>query len=420
MTSLSKPHSPPSGTRHIARHVLILACAATLAISALGACSKSDDQSSGAQGQGGPPGGGPPGGGPPGGGAPQSVLAERAVGGTLIQYTSFTGEILADSYVELTAQEAGTLETLEVQEGDEVTSGQVIGRLDRELQLRRFAEAESALATSRARVRQAQAELESLERDIARKEPLVAGGAIPSTELEALHDRAIVLESSIQLAQAQVAEARQDLASRHTDLGRRQITAPFDGRVVTRHLHAGAVVSASTPIITLVDESSLEFVAQVSERRINELREGATAELYFDAAPEMVMTATLKRIGSLVDRNARTIELRFIVQPGDLELRHGMFGRGRLAIGELPGAVHVAQEAIEQTAEGLQVWRIVDNVAAPVEVEVVLESGRRRAVTNIEAGDLVITSPTTRLQSGSSVRVIDNGPQANSASDGPT
>lgn len=351
--------------------------------------------------------------GPPGERPAQSVLVAVAERGPFVQYTTFTGEVLADRHVELTAQESGVLQTLEVDEGDLVEEGQRIGQLDTDLQRRRVAEAETALATAQARVQQARADRRQLERDIERRRPTVERGAAPASELDALVDRTDVLESAIALAEAQVAEARQALASRRTELERRRVVAPFSGRVATRHLNAGAVVSSSTPILTLVDENTLEFVAQVSERRIASLRPDAAAEIRFDTSPDEVFTARLHRVGSIVDRQARTVELRFTVDAESITLRHGMFGRGRLAVAEVEDAVHIPQEALEEHEGQSRVWRVVDETVEPVDVEVLLESGRRRAVTQIEEGDRVITSPTTRLQRGARVRVVD--PDAGSA-----
>ena len=351
--------------------------------------------------------GGPPGAGGPRGPAP--VLAATATRERFVAYATFTAELLADRVVDVTALEAGQIVELLVREGALVAEGEVLARLDDDLQRRRRVEADASLRSAQARMRQAEVELTNHERELARRRPLQERGAMPLAEWQALEDRLATLVAAREVAAALVEEARQQRDSRQADLTRRVVRAPFAGRVVARHIEAGAVVGTTTALLTLLDEESLELVAHLSEARLPVLREGARASFRLEVDPSTAFTGYVTRVGDTVEREARTVEVRFRpeLQAPAVPLRHGMFARGRLEIEVVEDAVVVPQEALEPAeGGGVRAWRIVEGQASPVDLTVLLRAERRAAVTELQAGDRVITSPTTRLQPGSPVRIL--------------
>lgn len=348
----------------------------------------------------------PPGAGPGQGPSPvvEVVLAER---GALTRTMAFTGEVLADRMVELTPLESGQLVDVSVDEGETVRAGAVLARLDDDVQDRRRREADAARRAAQAQVAQAVAERDRHAREVERRRRLQARDALPRAELEALEDQMATLEAAVAAAQAREAEASTALGSRRTDLERRRVVAPFDGLVVRRLRDPGAAVSAQQPVVVLVDPSSLEFVAQVPEHRLSEVEVGARASIALDAAPEQRIEATLRRIGSLVDRDSRTVELRFGLEEGPVAIRHGMFGRGRMTLEQREASVLVPDEAVhEGRGEGAasEVWVVREARAEKREVEVIHRLEGRVAVRGVDEGEQVIVSPVMRLQDGQSVR----------------
>src|SRR5207244_8574623 len=90
-------------------------------------------------------------------------------------------------------------------------------------------------------------------------------------------------------ARAQLEEARAD----RKDL---RIVAPFAGTVATRTAEPGEVVTAGTPIVTLIDLSRVYLRAFVPEGQIGRVRVGQRARVYLDSAPREPIEAFVSRI----------------------------------------------------------------------------------------------------------------------------
>src|SRR5262249_837117 len=74
------------------------------------------------------------------------------------------------------------------------------------------------------------------------------------------------------------------------------VVAPFTGTVVTRTAEPGEVVTAGTPVITLLDLSRVYLRAFVPEGQIGRVRVGQPARVYLDSAPRTPIDASVSRV----------------------------------------------------------------------------------------------------------------------------
>lgn len=388
MTANAYPHSPIRPRRGLTRSLTTLASCLLLSV----ACNGDDPA---------PPGGGP------GERPPPGVRVVTADGDALELDVAFTGELVARTAVALSPDVSGRLLELAVDEGDAVSAGSVIGRVDDETARDRRAEARARLESARARVALAEAEVTGRANEIARREPLAARDAFPAAELDALRDALRVDEQALTVARAQEAEAEAELAALRTELDRSTLVAPFDGLVVTRHVSAGAMVGPQTPVVTLVDPTSLRFVFRLAETRIGALSTDTHATLRFDAYPDRTFDARVSYIGSVVDRASRTVEVRLDVEPGDAALRDGMFGRGVIVTGRIDGGVVLPPDAVQATRDGSErVWVVRDGHAFSVQTEVLGRSEDAVAVSGVAPGASVIVAPPMGLTDDAPVYVV--------------
>lgn len=348
---------------------------------------------------------------------PMAVTVVVAEVGPLSQVVAFNGEIVAITIVDVAPLEAGRLLELLVDEGDRVEAGDLLAELDADLQERAREEARARVDTAEARLEQAQAELEAQNNEVDRRRALVERNAFPESELAQLEDHLDVLESAVALADAQYEEARAYLSSTSVGLDRRTITAPIAGLVIERHVSPGSVVSTQVPLVTIVDESSLRVVTQLSEQRLSSVPLGTQAVVQLDALVDREFSATVTRVGHTVDRSSRTVEIELQVERGDTELFPGMFARGVFIVDHVDAAVCVPSEAVHTTEDGrTTVWTVDGGIASKVVVTAQLQTERLVAVVGIEPGDEVITSPIQGLSPGSAVYVI-NGASAEPQAD---
>lgn len=339
---------------------------------------------------------------------PPGVRIITAESRTFEQKVAFTGELVAQDMVDLAPERAGRLSSLAVDEGDTVEAGDVIGTVDVDVLRRQRAEAATRVDSARARVDQAEAQLAQANNEVSRRAPLVEREAFPAAELARLEDDAAVAEQAVALAVAQQAEAEAAVNAIRAELEQAEIVAPFAGLVVERHVTAGAMVSAQSPVVTLVDPTSLRFVFRLAESRLDTLRPGSTATLRLDAYGDTPIEATVSWVGRTVDRASRTVEVRLQLPPDDRVLRHGMFGRGTLTTNRLDGATVVPVSALQQTLDdSLRVWEIdAEDIARPRPITVVMRDEDYAAIDGVSPGARIVVSPPMNLAPDSPVYVV--------------
>lgn len=248
-------------------------------------------------------------------------------------------------------QLAGRILAIEVDEGDEVTEGQLLARLDtRELEAnleaaraqRAAAEARldemlagarpQEVASAQAAERSAAQRAQTARRDLERARTLFEGGAISRQALdqaetalevaEATHDQAresleLVREGprteTIQAQRAQVSQAAARVDHAEAMLANAVVEAPFGGLVTVRHREPGETVGPGAPVVTLLDRNHRWVRIYVREDRIGRLQIGMPASISSDSYPDRSYGGEVVFIGSEAEftpRNVQTEEER--------------------------------------------------------------------------------------------------------------
>ncbi len=379
---------------------------ALLSLTALGGCGDREEAAA----EGGPETRGP---------APAiEVQTASPVVGEITRFAGFSGEILADTLVEVAPLESGRLVELRVDAGDMVEAGDVIARIDDSLVRRQSNEAGSRVETAGARIDRARAALRRVENDIERRRPLADRGTFPAADFEALQDERAVQIAELSLAEAEHQQARAAASTARSAVDRRVIRAPISGVVAHRYVSVGAMVSPQAPLLTVLDASSLRVVTHLPERHVGTLRPDLPATLEIDAAGE-ALEARILRVAPQVDRSARTVMVEIALPESALELvRHGMFVRGQVALGRLTDATLIPGAALVDDPTGALVWTVVEGEAQRVPVQVLAREGDTIAVTGVDSASTLVVNPPARLQPGAAVRATPSEPSPQATGDG--
>lgn len=244
---------------------------------------------------------------------PSATEAPRATGGAEIEGCHL-GVVVAHRAVDVAAQTEGLVDSVDVEVGDSVASGDVVARLEVGL-LRKDLEAErSALDAAEAEVRRRRISVRRAESESARRRSLadvVSKEEIARAEADLDEERERVVS-----AEADVARLEARIARLGTLIQRAAIRAPFDGRVARRYLDPGARAVAGTAVLHLISDgdwrvrfaASLAWapnlgpgspvVVEVPERG---LRVPATVE---QVAPEIDPASRLVFVEARVDEDA--------------------------------------------------------------------------------------------------------------------
>lgn len=191
--------------------------------------------------------------------APTSVSAAKLNSGQVRcegRVNTYPGE-----EVVISAEYAGRVASLPVQELDLVRPGQVLARLDAR-------EQEASLAAARARVRELEAELQFLNLEQHRQKQLVAEGAVGQRAFDDADSRLRLTQARREAAQASVAQLEAALA-------KLSLVAPFAGTVIERMAQPGELLPAGGRLLRLANLKRLRIEAEVDEYDLSRLRLGA-------------------------------------------------------------------------------------------------------------------------------------------------
>jgi RND family efflux transporter MFP subunit len=234
---------------------------------------------------------------------PVSVQIATLHTASLPVLTEITGTVRPVRRATLAARLMGAIDEVPVSLGQHVAAGDVLVKI-------------SAGEIS-ARLTQAQAQLDQVERDLAREQDLLPKHA--STAETVRH-----LETGATLAEAAVREAS-------TMLGYAVIRAPFDGVVARKYVEAGDFASPGVPLLEIEGAGAFQVVAGIPDSLAGSLPAGTALEISLPAAG-ITFTALLAELSSAADASAHTVTAKFTV-PAGLAVRSGQFARL-----QMPGA----------------------------------------------------------------------------------
>lgn len=139
-----------------------------------------------------------------------------------------------------------------------------------------------------------------------------------------------------------------------------ELKSPIDGAVIERKSTVGELVTKGTAIYTISEPKELWVIAEVRERDIARVHDGQVVRFNVLAYPGEVFEGKVGRIGTVVEREARTIEGRIEVDNSDGRLKPGMFATVEIVVGRLDGVLVVPFSAIQREADIESVFVSID------------------------------------------------------------
>jgi RND family efflux transporter MFP subunit len=228
----------------------------------------------------------------------------------------------------------------------------------------------------------------------------------------------LAAQVAVQVAEASTAQARSELAIAERQISRTQITAPISGRIAKRHADAGAVVSAGTPLYTIVDDEIFEFRSSVASGDFGKIKVGEHVTVTADALPGFVTEGEVNRIAPQVDPRSRSFEV-IIRVPGRPQLVSGLFARAIVNVRNVPGSITVPPPALLRDGSDpskAQTYVVVGDKVERRDVTVGVEVPDAVQVTSgLKAGDVVVLDPPSALGPGTQVQVDKPAPRDSKA-----
>ncbi|MCF4115083.1 MULTISPECIES: efflux RND transporter periplasmic adaptor subunit [Dethiosulfovibrio] len=363
---------------------------------------------------------------------------------------SVPGRVRASKRVDMAFRVSGPLVELPAREGDRVSKGDLLARIDpRDFRLA-LEQARGALSQARAnldamkkgarnedlrsleaQVASAQARAEEAEAQFRRFERLYQAKVISQSEYDRYRTAKDVAESSLAAARQELRKARkgardEDIRAMESGikslearektaaaaLADTELRAPFDGVVSSRMVENYQFVTARQPVIGLQSTSSVEIVADVPESAARLDPEDLDVWASFNFLPGRDFLLKLVEFSSAPDRETQTYRATFSMDiPEGVRLLPGMAVQVSARINRLGSepVYHIPIEALLSDDRGPGVWILGEKMRAHwTSVEVVgLGDGKVDVSGELTSGDRVVTAGVHSIREGQVVRLSE-------------
>lgn len=262
--------------------------------------------------------------------SPMPVMEHRVERGVVVAEVMGTGTLEARVKTVISPKISGRIREIHTDQGDRVTAGQLLVRLDDEeltqqVEIARANQAATEAAIERLKTDKLRtmAILTQAEQHYERTSQLRQSNAISDEDLDKARESFAVAQAGLANSEAAIAEAQKEMVTaektlqyHQARLADTQITAQFDGLIVARQRDPGDVIVPGGSILTLISTDQLWISAWVDETEMAKLAPDQPARVVFRSEPDKSYPASVTRLGRETDRETR----EFIVDVAVLKL----------------------------------------------------------------------------------------------------
>lgn len=303
------------------------------------------------------------------------VAVASAERGTIEALYAGTASLEAESEAPVVAKVGGEIVEILVEEGDRVTKGQKLARLDgRKLKLM---------------MDRARADLDKLAQEYKRNTELHEKGLVAAGTFENLKFEMDALDAAYRLAKLNF-----DYAS---------IRAPIDGVITDRSIKVGNTVNENEQVFQITSLDSLQAFLHVPQRDLHKFQTGQQARMSIDAAPGEEFDSRIERISPSISAETGTFKVTMSVTETE-QLKPGMFARFSIAYDKHEDAVLVPYAALVDEDYENAVYVVEDGVAHRKVVSTGISSDGKIEITDgLDGRESVVIVGQNGLKDGTLV-----------------
>ncbi len=301
------------------------------------------------------------------------VQMSKARKGTITRTITGAGKVQAATTVKISSSLSGDLVELAVKDGEPVTKGQVLGRIDPRLYQAAHKQALASLNASRADVQVAEVEVGRAQAELQRVEELAAKGLASAAEVDTARATKNTADARLAAAKQMLARNMAIVDQAQTDLTRTTLVSPIDGNVIELSREVGERVRGSDlsedVVMTIAALSAMEVKFEVGEHEVVHLKPGQPAEITLDALEgqtysgsvvEIAQKALIKNEGTEAEVTSFPITVALDTRPPNV--LPGMSAEARISAETHNDVVLVPIQAVTVRSE-----RTLPDYKAPIE-----------------------------------------------------
>ena len=287
-----------------------------------------------------------------------AVETEGATQRTITETVTAPGVIEPETQVVISSEVSGEIVYLGVEEGDRVTAGQELVRINPESIIAQREQANAQILSAKSQVSSSKASLLKAQSEFERLARLHEKQLVTDQELENAQTQLRIAEAQLEAAEYQVQQAQANYRQVDESVKKTRIVAPISG-VVTRlnvkegEKVVGAIQMTGTEIMTIADLSVIEAVVDVVETDVVGIDVGDMAEIEVDALPNEKFRGVVSRIanspkqaGMGTQDQLTNFEVRLRFLDPDVRFRPGMTATALITTQSRKNVVAVPIQAV--------------------------------------------------------------------------
>ena len=381
---------------------------------------------------------------------PKAVETIALALGTGNREVKLLGQVEAGSRATLSPQIDGTVQRVLVREGDRVTPGMTVAILDDADPRLAKAEALARLAQERGNlarlqvgtrpeiIAQRQAELNAAKAteleaqdNLERVSRLTEEGALSQRALVEAKTQADAATSEKFRVQALLAEAQAGATKEEIDaqqglvgaaqavveqaelgMQRTEIKAAFSGIVQSRDVDPGDYVEVNDPILTLVNDRSLDIFLEIPETLSGQVTPGIKVNLNARALPDWQKETEITAVVPTANAASRRQLVRVSLDNPPQGLLPGMAIQANLAMPIVDANTFIVpRDALSRRRDQWLLFTVNNNQAQQIEVEMIADLGTDVIISNseLEEGRSIVVNGGDGLTDNAAVKIVNYG-----------
>lgn len=294
-------------------------------------------------------------------------------------FIEVTGQVEADQDINVSAESAGVIESVLVTEGQQVSKGQVLGKLNTDALERSMDELKIQLELAKTNF---QRQKNLWDQNIGSEMQFLQA----KTNMESLEKRIDGLKAQIKMS---------------------EIKSPVDGVVDIVYQKKGEIGSPQVPFAKVLNIGTVKIYADVSESYLTKVSQGDSVKITFPAL-NREMTASIRRIGNTIDPNNRTFRIRIDLQNPDRMIKPNLVSVIRIRDYLANDAIVVPSLFIKEDFRGKYTFTVENEQGSQRARKVYVETGmtnnnRTEVLNGLTSGVKIISEGYNQVADGTPV-----------------
>ena len=308
---------------------------------------------------------------------------------------------------------AGRLQRLDVQVGDRVKGGQVLGEMDPVDLDDRVRSQESAFKRVEAVLREAKVRQTYAQTQLYRYQQLFAVRSTSEEIVTTKRQELLIADAAYAVAHEDLARSQSDRAVLVAQRANQRLISPFDGVVAVRDADPGTTIIAGQAVVEVIDSKSLWINARFDQISASGLAAALPAHIVLRSLSGQALSGHVLRVELKADAVTEEIlaKVIFETQPEALP-PVGELAEVTVDLPALPAAPVIPNAAICREGDKMGVWQIVDGNLhfTPVKLGANDLDGRVQIHEGLKIGDQVVVYSEKALTTRSRIGMVEHIP----------